>query len=142
MNKVFLIGRLTRNPELKFATGSGNAVATFSLAVDRTFTNSDGKRDADFLNIVCFKKTAEFVANNLGKGRLIAVSGSLHTSNYVAQDGHKVYKTDIYCDEVKVLEWSKDGQANTRSTSQGTINSNSPENGNDFFPVEDDDIPF
>jgi single-strand DNA-binding protein len=140
MNKVFLIGRLTRDPELKFATGSGNAVATFSIAVDRTFTSQNGQKEADFLNIVCFKKTAEFVANNLGKGRLIAVSGSLRTSNYVAQDGHKVYKTDIYGDEIKVLEWPKDGaSANRGGESRGEV---SPSNGNDFFPVEDDDIPF
>ena len=140
MNKVFLIGRLTRDPELKFATGSGNAVATFSLAVDRNYTGQDGKKEADFLNIVCFKKTAEFVANNLGKGRLIAVSGSLRTSNYVAQDGHKVYKTDIYADEIKILEWPKDGVSGNRSgESKGEV---SPSTGNDFFPVEDDDIPF
>lgn len=140
MNKVFLIGRLTRDPELKFAAGSGNAVTTFSLAVDRNFVSQNGEKEADFINIVCFKKLAELVANNLGKGRLIAVSGSLRTSNYVAQDGHKVYKTDIYADEVKFLDRPKDGGSNYKGgESKGDI---APKSDPDFFPVEDDDIPF
>lgn len=141
INKSFLIGRLTRDPELKFATGSGNAVATFTLAVDRNYANSGGKREADFLNIVFFKKQAEYVANNLGKGRLVGVVGTLRTSNYTAQDGHKVYKTDIYGEEVKILDWPKDsGQASRTTNTESSNTNNGPENG--FFPVDDDDIPF
>lgn len=140
MNKVFLIGRLARDPELKFASGSGTAVTTFSIAVDRNFTSQNGQKEADFISIVCFKKLAELVANNLGKGRLIAVSGSLRTSNYVAQDGHKVYKTEVFADEVKFLDWPKDGGSGYRGGEQRGENLPSEDNG--FFPVDDDDIPF
>ena len=137
---MFLIGRLVADPELKFATGSGNAVATFRMAVDRTFKKADGTKEADFLPIVSFKNQAEYVANNLGKGRLVAVAGELRTSNYVAQDGHKVYKTDIYATEIKILEWPKDGQASRSTNTESSNTSNGPENG--FFPIDDDDIPF
>lgn len=140
MNKVFLIGRLARDPELKFTTGSGIAVSTFSLAVDRTFTGADGKKEADFISIVCWRKLAELVANNLGKGRLVAVSGTIQTRNYQAQDGRKVYITEVVADEVKFLDWPKDKTSNNNvEQSRGDISSNDT---NDFFPVEDDDIPF
>lgn len=130
MNKVFLIGRLAKDVELKFTTGSGVAVATFTLAVDRSFTGQDGKKEADFISIVCWRKLAELVANNLGKGRLVAVSGSIQTRNYQAQDGKKVYITEVVADEIKFLDWPKDGQPPKETST------------NDFFPVEDDDIPF
>jgi single-strand DNA-binding protein len=141
MNKVFLIGRLTKDPELKFTTGSGAAVATFSIAVDRTFTKQDGQKEADFLNIVCWNKLAELVANNLGKGRLVAVSGQIRTRNYQAQDGRKVYVTEIIADEVKFLDRPKDGgQGNYRAgESRGEF---APSNENEFLPVDDEDIPF
>jgi len=140
MNKVFLIGRLTRDPELKFTTGTGVAVATFSIAVDRNYTSQTGQKEADFISIVCWRKLAEHVANNLGKGRLVAVSGSIQTRNYQAQDGHKVYITEIIADEVKFLDWPKDGGPGNRGGD--SRNEGSPSGGPEFFPVEDDDIPF
>ena len=140
MNKVFLIGRLTKDPELKFTNGSGVAVATFSIAVDRNYTGQNGQKEADFINIVCWRKLAELVANNLGKGRLVAVSGSIQTRNYQAQDGHKVYITEVVADEVKFLDWPKDGGSGFRGgESRSDI---APSENNDFFPVDDDDIPF
>jgi single-strand DNA-binding protein len=135
MNKVILIGRLTRDPELSFTPGSGTAVTKFSIAVDRNYTGQDGKKEADFINIVCWRKLAEIVKNNLSKGRLVAVTGSLRTSNYQAQDGHKVYKTEIYADEVKFLDKPKNGQ----NSNEPTDNSGYSDG---FIPVDDDDVPF
>lgn len=134
MNKVFLIGRLTKDPELKFTSGSGVAVAKFGLAVDRNFVDSEGKKQADFINIICWRKLAEHVANHLGKGRLVAVSGSIQTRNYQTQDGRKVYITEVVADEVKFLDWPKNS---TNGSNENNITSE-----NDFFPVDDDDIPF
>lgn len=110
MNHVMLIGRLTKDPELKFTPNSGIAVTTFTLAVDRNYTNAEGKKEADFIPVVCWRKLAEHVANNLGKGRLVAVSGSIQTSSYTAQDGTKRYKTEVVAEEVKFLDWAKEKQ--------------------------------
>jgi single-strand DNA-binding protein len=132
LNKVILIGRLSRDPELKFTTGAGIAVASFTLAVNRKIAGQDGKKQADFIQVICWRKLAEIVANNLGKGRKVLVSGNIQTRNYQAQDGHKVYITEVVADEVEFLDYPKDS---------GTSSAD-PANGNDFFPVEDDDIPF
>lgn len=141
MNKVFLIGRLTRDPELKFTPGTGNAVATFSLAVDRNYVGQSGQREADFINIVCWRKLAEHVANNLGKGRLVAVSGRIETRSYQAQDGSKRYVTEVVADEVKFLDWPKEGSSSYRGGATIPEDSREPESG--FFEVDgDDDIPF
>ena len=94
MNKVFLIGRLTRDPELRY-TGSNTAVATFSLAVNRPFTNQAGEREADFINIVVWRKQAENVCNFLDKGRLVSVDGRLQTGSYTDKDGNRRFTTDV-----------------------------------------------
>jgi single-strand DNA-binding protein len=142
MNKVFLIGRLARDPELRFTAGSGVAVANFSLAVDRGFTGKDGQKEADFIPVICWRKLAELVANNLGKGRLVAVAGSIRTSSYQAQDGTKKYKTEVYADEVKFLDWpNKDGGSGFKGGSGQEAGHGNDDSG--FFPIDgDDDIPF
>lgn len=142
MNKVILIGRLTRDPELKFTTGTGIAVATFSLAVDRNYVGQSGQREADFINIVCWRKLAENVANNISKGRLVAVSGSIQTRKYQAQDGSNRYVTEVVADEVKFLDWPKEG--NVPSRSGGNVSQDyNRESDSGFTPIgEDDDIPF
>ncbi|MEF9935182.1 MAG: single-stranded DNA-binding protein [Clostridium sp.] len=150
MNKVFLIGRLTRDPELRFTAGSGNAVATFSLAVDRNYVSQNGQREADFINIVCWRKLAEHVANNLSKGRLVAVSGSIQTRKYQAQDGSNRYATEINADEVKFLDWgNKEGsapahRANSQVSEPAPQGSGlfEPDNSDGFFPTDDSEIPF
>lgn len=141
MNKAILIGRLTRDPELKFTTGSGIAVATFTLAVDRPYVGQSGQKEADFIPIVCWRKLAENVANNLQKGRLVAVSGAIQTRKYQAQDGSNRYVTEVIADGVQFLDWSKDGSSAARGgdMSQGL---GSKESDTGFMPVEDDDIPF
>lgn len=134
MNKVTLIGRLTKDPELKFTPSNGTAVATFTLAVDRRF-KKEGQQQADFINIVVWNKAAEYVANYSGKGKMLAVAGRIETRSYDAKDGSKRYVTEVIAEEVKVLEWnnSNGGQAN---------NSDYFGNG-DMTPIDDgEDMPF
>ncbi len=102
MNKVFLIGRLTRDPELRY-TSSNIPSATFSLAVDRNFTNQNGEREADFINIVVWRRQAENVKNYLTKGSQVAIDGRIQTRSYDAQDGSKRYVTEVVADNVQFL---------------------------------------
>ena len=126
LNKAILIGRLAKNPEINYTQGEGVAVTKFTLAVDRNFKNQNGQREADFIPIVCWRKLAENVANNLGKGRLVAISGRIQTRTYQAQDGSRRYVTEIVADEVQFLDYPKDKQATTG-----------------FIPVdEDEEVPF
>lgn len=103
MNKVFLIGRLTRDPELRY-TSSNIASATFSIAVNRNFANQNGEREADFINIVVWRKAAENVKNYLTKGSQVAIDGRIQTRTYDAQDGTKRYVTEVVADNVQFLD--------------------------------------
>ena len=103
MNKAFLIGRLTRDPELRYTT-SGIAVASFTLAVDRRFTNQQGERETDFIPIVVWRKLAENCGKYLTKGRMVAVAGSIQVRSYDANDGSKRYVTEVVADDVQFLE--------------------------------------
>ncbi|MCH1626771.1 single-stranded DNA-binding protein [Fredinandcohnia quinoae] len=103
MNRVVLVGRLTKDPELRY-TPSGVAVATFTLAVNRTFTNQQGDREADFINCVIWRRPAENVANFLKKGSLAGVDGRIQTRNYDGQDGKRVYVTEVVAESVQFLE--------------------------------------
>lgn len=102
MNKVFLIGRLTREVELRY-TGSNIPAATFTLAVNRNFTNQSGEKEADFINIVVWRKAAENCKNYLTKGSQVAIEGRIQTRNYDGQDGKKVYVTEVVADNVEFL---------------------------------------
>lgn len=137
MNCVILIGRLTRDPELRFLPGDGRAVATFTIAIDRPFTNSSGEREADFLKIVVWGRQAENCANYLGKGRLVGVQGRIQTRSYETNQGEKRYVTEIVAERVQFLDRG--------DSKQGFNNSNVEDNFMDtdgFHPVDDDDIPF
>ena len=103
MNRVVLVGRLTKDPELRY-TPSGVAVATFTLAVNRSFTNQQGEREADFINCVVWRRPAENVANFLKKGSLAGVDGRIQTRNYEGQDGKRVYVTEVVAESVQFLE--------------------------------------
>jgi single-strand DNA-binding protein len=139
LNSVVLIGRPTKDPELRF-TPSGTAVCTFTLAVDRTFKNKDGQKEADFLPIVIWNKLAELTANNVTKGRLIAVSGRIQTRTYEGQDGQKKYITEIIASEVQYLD-KKDKQAG-QTAPQQTEDNGFPKD-EDFFPADpNEDVPF
>lgn len=138
MNKCLLIGRLTKDPELKFTAGSGIGVATFTLAVDRSYAGQNGEKQTDFIPIVCWRKLAENVANYSGKGRLVAVSGEIQIRKYQDKDGNNRYATEVVADSVQFLDKAKDGGQSTQSqpVEQGTAG--------EFKPVEgdDDSIPF
>lgn len=108
LNRVILIGRLTRDPELRY-TPSGVAVTTFTLAVDRPFTNQQREREADFINIVTWRQLAETCANYLRKGRLAAVEGRIQVRNYDNNEGRRVYVTEVIADNVRFLESPNSG---------------------------------
>lgn len=133
INRVVLIGRLTRDPELRY-TANGVAVANFTLAVDRPFTNQQGERDTDFIRIVTWRKLAEVCANNLGKGRLVGLEGRIQVSSYETPEGDKRQSFEVVADNVRFLDWPKDKQG----TSSGD---NFPFDGNGF-EQGDDDLPF
>ena len=103
MNRVVLVGRLTKDPELRY-TQNGIAVASFILAVNRTFTNAQGEREADFINCIIWRKPAENVANFLKKGSLAGVDGRIQTRSYEGQDGKRVYVTEVLAESVQFLE--------------------------------------
>lgn len=147
MNKVILIGRLTRDPELKFTNGAGTAVATFSLAVDRRFVNqATGQREADFINIVCWRKNAEFVANYFKKGQQCAIVGTLQTRTYQAQDGTNRHVTEVVADEIEFVGSKKDNNsgfnAGSTKNDSGNNNVNGPMGEDGYVPMDDEDIPF
>jgi len=148
LNKVVLIGRLTKDPELKFTPGSGTAVATFTVAVDRRFSK-DGQREADFIPIVVWGKQAESTANYMSKGKLIGISGRIQTRSYDAKDGTKRYVTEIIAEEVQFLEWGNGNRPAGSSFSDNnseefgrTQGFNENAYGQDITPVDDGDIPF
>ena len=113
MNKIMLIGRLTKDPELRY-TQSGSAVASFTLAVNRRFANQNGEREADFINCVAFNKQAENLCRFIKKGGQIGVEGKLQTRRYTAQDGSNRIATEVICDAIHFLE--------PRGASQGGYN--------------------
>ena len=107
LNRVILIGTVANDPELKY-TPSGVAVSTFRVAVNRPFTNAQGEREADFLDVVAWRQAAEFAANYLNKGRLVAVEGRIQVRSYQAQDGSRRRAWEVVCDNLKALDRQRD----------------------------------
>lgn len=144
MNKIVLVGRLTRDTELRYIAGSGTAVANFTLAVDREYTGQDGKRGTDFIDIQVWGKSAENCANYIGKGSLVSVSGSLRIDSYQAQDGTNRRSTRVNAERVQFLD-SKKPQGNT-SNNEVFVPSFEPDAGffaDNFEHITDgDDLPF
>lgn len=133
LNRVVLIGRLTKDPELRY-TPTGVAVANFTLAIDRNYKNAQGERDTDFINCVVYRQLAELCANYLAKGRLAAVDGRIQVRSYTGQDGQRRWVTEVIAEDVRFLSPKDSGS--TESKSFG---------GNNSFGHEvnlDDDIPF
>ena len=118
MNKVFLIGRLTRDPELRY-TGNNTAVASFTIAVNRTYTNQAGEREADFIPVVVWRRQAESVKNYLSQGSQVAVEGRIQVRNYDDQNGQRRYVTEVIADSVEFIGSRKDNNG-----LQGTSNYN------------------
>jgi len=115
MNKVILIGRLTADPNLRY-TQNGTPVTTFTLAVDRPFTNQGGEKETDFIDIVTWRKLAEIVANNLEKGRLVAVEGRLQIRSYDDQNGVRRKAAEVVADQVKFLDYRRQDKSQSEPT--------------------------
>ena len=158
INNVVLVGRLTKDPDLRY-TANGTATATFTLAVNRNFTSQNGEREADFINCVIWRKSAENLANFAKKGSLIGVTGRIQTRSYDNQQGQRVYVTEIIADNFQMLEKRQEGGNNqgacvssNQTTNNATRNQNgaqrnsggfndSPFGGNSI-DISDDDLPF
>ncbi|TPR53182.1 single-stranded DNA-binding protein [Apilactobacillus kunkeei] len=137
INRTVLTGRLTDDIDLRY-TPSGSAVGNFRLAVNRRFTNQNGEREADFINCVVWKKTAENLANFTHKGTLIGVDGRIQTRTYDDKDGKKVYITEVVVEQFALLEPRQDNQVQ-----QPQQNNMSPfDNPSDQVDITDDDLPF
>lgn len=141
INNVTLVGRLTKDPELRF-TSNGSAVATFNLAVNRNFTNQSGEREADFVNCVIWRKSAENLANYTKKGSLIGVVGRIQTRNYDNQQGQKVYVTEVVCDNFQMLESLSANRQSPGEDHQSSTNERSPFPNSQEVDISDDDLPF
>ena len=137
MNHVVLVGRLTKDLELRYIAGNGTPVANFVLAVDREFTGKDGKKETDFLNIQVWGKSAENCANYIGKGSLVAVQGSIIIEKY-EKDGERRTFTKINANKVQFLESKKDKQGNSFTPNFNPTRLNNYE----FEAIHNDDIPF
>ena len=137
LNSVVLVGRLTKDPELCY-TPSNQAVATFSLAVNRNFKNQNGDREADFINCVIWRQQAEDLANWAKKGALIGIVGRIQTRSYENQQGQRVYVAEVVAEQFQLLESRKDRDA---GQSQGY---NQPDFGRQAepFSIDDDSLPF
>ena len=145
MNKAILVGRLTRDPELK-TTGSGTSVCSFTVAVNRRFKNAEGNYDADFISCVAWRQQAEFLAKYFAKGSMVGIVGSIQTRNY-EKDGQKVYVTEVSCDEINFVEGKAQSvETFQRTAPQATQAPAMPSfDTNDGFapmPAADDDLPF
>ncbi|HBE7027340.1 TPA: single-stranded DNA-binding protein [Staphylococcus aureus] len=151
LNRTVLVGRLTKDPELR-STPNGVNVGTFTLAVNRTFTNAQGEREADFINVVVFKKQAENVKNYLSKGSLAGVDGRLQTRSYDNKDGQRVFVTEVVADNVQFLEPKNNNQQQNNNYQQQNNAYNAPQNrqqsnnpfanANGPIEISDDDLPF
>lgn len=161
INNVVLVGRLTKDMDLRY-TSSGTAVGSFTLAVNRNFTNQNNQREADFINCVIWRKPAETMANYTKKGTLVGIVGRIQTRSYENQQGQRVYVTEVICENFQLLESrSSAEQRQQQSPSETSNNSNTnnfqsntqqsfssndnadPFNGSgSVIDISDDDLPF
>ncbi|WP_338209347.1 single-stranded DNA-binding protein [Lactiplantibacillus paraxiangfangensis] len=167
INRAVLVGHLTRNPELRYTSG-GTAVATFTIAVNRSFTNQNGERQADFINCVIWRKSAENFSNFTSKGSLVGIDGHIQTRNYENQQGQRVYVTEVVVDNFSLLESKAEADkrreendrysqhqtgssapavdseaSSSAATSADSTNQNDPFiNNGDQIDISDDDLPF
>ena len=137
MNRIILLGRLVKDPDVKVTT-SGKTVCTFTLAVDRPFSGKDGKREADFINIQTWNKTAELIGNYVSKGQRLLVDGRLQIRSYDGKDGQKHYATEVVADRVEFIERrEKTAQAANTASKQGIESM-----GQDVTRTFNEEIPF
>ena len=138
MNSVVLIGRLTRDPEVRYTAGTQMAVCTFTIAIDRP-VRAGGEKQTDFPRITVFGKQAENCERFLAKGRLVGIQGRLQTGSYTNKDGATVYTTDVVADRVEFLEWGDRPQGQSSGMSQMAPSFDDAPAG---FSAIDEDIPF
>ncbi|MBR0052200.1 MAG: single-stranded DNA-binding protein [Clostridia bacterium] len=153
MNSVCLVGRLTRDPEVRYGSQSQMAIARFSIAVDRPFADRNGERQTDFIRIVCFGKSAEFVEKYFKKGMRVGVTGSLRTDSYTNKDGVNVTTVEVAADRVEFMESraereSREATGNFGGNFGGGYSQPAPSQApagqapEGFTALTDDDIPF
>ena len=140
LNSVTLVGRLTKDPELRY-TPNNQAVATFSLAVNRNFKSQNGEREADFINCVIWRQQAENLANWAKKGALIGIVGRIQTRNYENQQGQRVYVTEVVAEQFQLLESQKERGNQSQGNSQPDFGRNEQMQSNPM-DISDDDLPF
>ena len=146
VNKVILIGRLTRDPDVRNV--GDTKVANFTLAVDRTYKNQNGEREADFIPIVVWRKTAELCERFLSKGSMCAVTGRLQVRSYDANDGTKRYVTEVVADEVQFFLGNSQGQSQSAQRQDTTYQSQAQQDSgygvplDEFEEIEDLSLPF
>lgn len=157
INNAVLVGRLTADPDLRY-TPNGVATATFTLAVNRNFKNTNGEREADFINCVIWRKQAENLANFAKKGSQIGITGRIQTRNYENQQGQRVYVTEVVADQFQMLESRNQGgnnqdtgvsnnqtnnyTRNNQNATQRTVGGNNDPFGGTSFDVDDSSLPF
>lgn len=135
MNKIILLGRLVRDPEV-YITGTEKTICTFTLAVDRPFASKDGQREADFINVVVWGKTAELCGNSLAKGQRLLIEGRLQIRSYVGKDEAKHYVTEVIADRVEFIE--------KKETTMGSTYKNNAEHSFESMgtTMGEEEIPF
>ena len=139
MNKVILMGRLTKDPEVRYTQNTNTLVASFSLAVNRRFAKAGEERQADFINIVAWNKTGEFCSKYFKKGQQVGIIGRIQTRNWEDESKQKHYITEVIAEEAYFADSKKDGDAgaNFANTFGNTVSENS-----EFSVSSDDDLPF
>ena len=143
INRVVLVGRMTRDPELR-RTPQGDAVTSFTLAVNRNYTSRDGQQQADFINCVVWRKPAENVERYCSKGSLVGVEGRIQTRSYDNQQGQKVFVVEVLCDSVQFLDTRKSDQPNSQQVNNFNNNQAPGQLESEFnnFGIMEDDIQF
>lgn len=150
MNKAILMGRLTKDPEVRYTNNNNLAICSFTIAIDRRFSKQGEERQADFINIVAFDKLADFCSKYFTKGRMIAVVGRIQTRSYDDNEGKKRYVTEVVAEEAHFTDSKKPEGTGTPSARPfgntgmtPTMGGNSPAQSDGFYPMDDEDeLPF
>ena len=148
MNKVILMGRLTRDPEVRYTQNTNLTVANFSIAVNRRFAKENDEVKADFFNVIAWNKTGEFVGKYFKKGQQVLVSGRLQNRNWTDQQGVKHYATDVIAEEVEFADSKKNSDSENFNNTFGNVpesaegNAQSSDDNSDFTVSSGDDLPF
>lgn len=143
LNKIFIMGRLTRDPELR-RTQSGTPVTSFSLAVDRDFKSQSGEKETDFIDVVAWRNTAEFVAKYFNKGRMAIVEGRLQIRDWQDKDGNKRRTAEVVADNIYFGDSKRDGASNEAPAYSAPVGGYAAPMGGDFAEIDDEDgdLPF